>query len=164
MTISSLKLPLGFVSSKAAIDETSLPNSILSRDQADRFIDMVVDYSILLKRVRVVRVNNKSGEINKLDLGSIVTEGAHTTSKASTHVPNEKVVSYDVTKYRSAFDLKSDFSEDNIERDRIRDKVLTMFTKQIAIDTEMAAIEGDDSLDTGDAQTAENNLLGPNDG
>lgn len=164
MAVSSLKLPLGIISSKAAIDESSLPNSVLSREQADRFIDMVVDYSVLLKRVRVERVNNKSGEINKLDLGSIVTEGANATSKATTHVPNEKVVSYDVTKYRSAFDLKTDFNEDNIEGAGVRDKVLSMFTKQIAIDTEMAGIEGDDDLDVGDAQTAENNLLGVNDG
>ena len=67
-------------------------------------------------------------------------------------------------KYRSAFDLKTDFMEDNIEGTSVRDTLLNMFSKRIAIDTEMAAIEGDDSLTTGDGQTDANNLLGVNDG
>jgi len=160
----SIKMPLEEMISKSAIDESSLPNSVLNRQQADRFIDLMVDYSTLLKKVRVVRVNHNKGDINKLDLGSIVTEGAHTTSKATTRNPTERIVTYDNEKYRSAFDLKTDFMEDNLEKAGIRDTLLSMFTKQIAIDTEMAAIEGDDSLDVGDAQTDSNNLLGVNDG
>jgi hypothetical protein len=159
-----MKLPLKQLMQKAAIDETSLPNSVLNRQQANRFIDMVVDESVLMKHVRVVRTNNQKGEINKLDLGNIVTEGAHTTSKATTRTPTERVVTYDTEKYRSAFDLKTDFTEDNIERSGVRDRLLSMFTKRIAIDIEMAGIEGDSSLTTGDGQTDENNLLGPNDG
>lgn len=160
----SIKLPLRELMSKTAIDSNSLPNSVLNREQSNRFIDLVVDESVLLKKARVVRTNRNKGEINKLDLGTIVTEGAHTTSRASTRTPSESVVTYDCEKYRSAFDLKTDFMEDNLERAGIRDTLLSMFSKRIAIDTELAAIEGDDSLNTGDAQTAENNLLGVNDG
>jgi hypothetical protein len=39
-----------------------------------------------------------------------------------------------------------------------------MFSKQIANNTEMAAIQGDDDLATGDTQSDSNNLLGVNDG
>jgi len=162
--LDSLKLPLTQLFSKTAIDETSLPNSVLNRQQADRFIDLMVDTSVLLKRVRVRRVNHNKGEVNKLDLGTIVTEGAHTTSKATTRTPSESVMTYDCVKYRSAFDLKSDFTEDNIEGANIRNTLMSQFTKQIAIDSEMAAIEGDDSLTTGDGQSSANNLLGVNDG
>lgn len=164
MTI-DVKLPLGrIMASKTAIDNTSLPNSVLNREQADRFIDLLVDETVLMKRIRVVRTSRNKGEINKLDLGTISTEGAHTTSRATTYVPTERVVTYDCEKYRSAFDLKTDFMEDNIEGSAIRDTLLGMFTKRIAIDTEVAAIEGDDDLATGDGQSAENNLLGVNDG
>ena len=159
-----VKLPLKELMSKSAIDSTSLPNSVLNREQANRFIDLVVNESVLLQNIRVVRTNRNKGEINKLDLGSIVTEGASTTSKASTSVPTESVVTYDCEKYRSAFDLKTDFMEDNLERAGIRDTLLNMFSKRIAIDTELAAIEGDNTLTVGDAQTAQNNLLGVNDG
>jgi len=168
MPTQSLTIPLDemvkTMTSKAAIDESSLPNSVLNRQQANRFIDLVVNESVLVKRSRVSRVNNNKGEINKLDLGSIVTEGASATSNASTRTPTERVVTYDTEKYRSAFDLKTDFMEDNIEGQGIRDTLLNMFSKRIAIDTELAAIEGDASLATGDSQSDENNLLGVNDG
>lgn len=159
-----VKLPLKQLMQKSAVDSTSLPNSVLSRQQADRFIDLVVDETVLMKEVRVVRIDHQKGEINKLDLGNIVTEGAHTTSRATTHVPTERILTYDTEKYRSAFDLKTDFTEDNIEKAGIRDRLLGMFSKRIAIDIELAAIQGDDALTTGDAATPENNLLGVNNG
>lgn len=149
---------------KADIDATALPNSILNAQQANRFIDLVVDQSALLRLVRVVKIDHPTGEINKLDLGSIVSEGAGTTTTATTHTPTESVVTYTSVKYRSAFDLSTDFVEDNIEGGTVRDTLLNMFTKRIGTDAELAAIEGDDSLATGDAQTQENNLLGVNDG
>jgi len=149
---------------KTAIDGNSLPNSLLNRQQSDRFIDLLEDTSVLLKVARKMKKDHPKGEINKLDLGTIVTEGANATSKARTSVPTEAVVTYDMVKYRSAFDLRKDFLEDNIEKESVRDKVLSMFTKAMAIDAEMASIEGDDSLPVGDAQSAENNLLGVNDG
>lgn len=147
-----------------AIDEDTLPNSVLNRQQADRFIDLVVDYSVLLKQIRVVRINHQKGDINKLDIGQIATQGAKTTSTFMTTDPTESVVEYDTEKYRSGFDLKTDFIEDNLEGSGVRDTLLNMFTKRIAVDTEMASIEGDDDLPTGDAQSRENNLLGVNDG
>ena len=149
---------------KATIDGTSLPNSILNSQQANRFIDLVVDQSSLLKAVRTIRIDHPTGEINKMDLGSIVSEGAGTTTTATTHTPSESVVNYASVKYRSAFDLSTDFVEDNIEGGSVRDTLLNMFTKRIGTDAELAAIEGDDGLATGDGETQENNLLGANDG
>jgi len=160
----SIRLPLQQLMQKSVVDSNSLPNSVLSRQQADRFIDLVVDESVLMKEVRVVRIDHQKGEVNKLDLGGIVTEGAHTTYQASTHTPSERIMTYDTEKYRSAFDLKTDFTEDNIEKGGIRDRLLSMFTKQISNNVELAAISSDDSLPTGDAQTAENNLYGVNNG
>jgi len=159
-----IKLPLEEMVSKSAIDATSLPNSILNRQQVLRFIDLVIDYSVLLKRIRVEKVNAPKGERAKLDLGNIVTEGASTTSIATTRTPTEAVVSYDLVKYRSAFDLRTDFLEDSIEKAQARDTILNMFTKRIAIDSELAAIQSDNSLTVGDGQTDSNNLLGVNDG
>lgn len=159
-----IKLPLAELVRKSAIDEGTLPNSVLNRQQSNRFIDLVVNESVLLRKVRVVRVDHAKGEINKLDLGTIVTEGAGTTSTPTTRTPTERVVTYDMEKYRSAFDLRTDFLEDNIEKASVRDTLLGMFSKRIAIDTELAAIEGDNSLAIGDGQSAENNLLGVNDG
>ena len=164
MSASSIQLPLDRLVQKSTIDETALPNSVLNRQQADRFIDLVINESTLVKRIRIQRVGNPKGEVNKLDLGNIVTEGASTTSTPTTRLPQESVLTYDMVKYRSAFDLKTDFIEDNPEKGGVRDTLLTMFSKRIATDSEMAFIEGDASLATGDAQSNENNLLGVNDG
>ncbi len=159
-----ITLPLDQLMQKTQIDDTSLPNSVLNRQQSNRFIDLVINSSTLVRQVRTIRVDHPKGEINKLDLGTIVTEGANAVSKPTTRLPSESVVTYDMEKYRSAFDLKTDFMEDNIERASVRDTLLNMFTKQISNDTEIAAIEGDESLATGDNQSSENNLLGINDG
>ena len=157
------KVPLSRIQ-KTAIDETSLPNSVMNRQQADRFIDLVINESVLIRRSRVVRVNSNKGEVQKLDLGNIVTEGASTTSTPTTRIPQESVLTYDTEKYRSAFDLKTDFTEDNVEGAGVRDTFLNMFVKRIATDSELAYVKGDASLVTGDGQTNENNLLGVNDG
>lgn len=142
------------------IDESNLPESVLNVQQADRFIDLVIDSSILLKNLRTIRVNHNSGEINKLDIGEIVSEDANEVSVALNR-PTESKVTYANKKVRSAFDLVTDFVEDNLEGSGVRDTLMNMFTKRIAIDAEILAIEGDDSI-TG--TTKKDKLLKANDG
>lgn len=164
------KLPLNRLAVQKAcsagnvVDLTVLPNSQLPIDQAERFIDMLVDESRLLNNVRTLRVNNCRGRVNKLDLCSIVTEGASTTSCVISSVPEEATMEWNTEKYRASFAITSDFLECNLERARGRDTILNMFTKAMRRDMETAAIRGDASLATGDAQTRLNNLLGVNDG
>lgn len=146
---------------KAAIDETTLPNSVMNRQQADRFIDLVIDSSRLLKNIRTRRINHPKGEINKLNLGNIVTEAA-SISPATTSSPTDSTVKYDTEKARSAFDLVTDFVEDNLEGAGIRNTLLNMFSKRIAVDLELLAIEGDETIVI--PGTVEENLLGLNDG
>lgn len=163
------KLSIDHLLKKAAstdvIQTSEVANSILSRQQADRFIDLVVDTSSLLKAIRVARIDHPSGEINKLDLGHIVTESARATGVA-THKPTASKIEYDTEKIRSAFDITSDFTEDNLEGPSVRDKLLTMFTKRIAIDVEILALEGDDDVVpvSGSATELKDRLIMSNDG
>lgn len=169
MSLSS-KLPLNRIAVQKScgganvVDVTTLPNSLLQPEQADRFIDMLKDESKLLSAIRTERVNNSRGVIHKLDLCTVVTEGASTTSCPITSVPEEATLEWSTEKYRANFDITSDFLETNIERSRARDTFLNMFTKRMRMDMEIAAIQSDNSLATGDAQTRLNNLLGVNDG
>ena len=146
------------------IDNTTLPASVLPRQAADRFIDLVVDTSVLLKAVRVVKVDFPKGQINRLNLAEISSEGASAVSSASTYVPAESVINYDMVKYRSAFDLTRDFEMDNIEKFGARDTILNMFSKRVRTDNEIAFIQSDDTLPTGDGQSRFNNLCGVNNG
>ena len=146
------------------VDDTTLPASILNRQQADRFIDLVVDTSVLLKNIRVVRVDHPKGQINRLNLADISSEGVSAVSTPTTYVPSESVIEYDMVKYRSAFDLTRDFEFDNIEKMAVRDTLLNMFTKRIRKDNEIALIQSDDTLPTGDNASAFNKLCGVNNG
>ena len=46
---------------KSVVDQTSLPNSVLNRQQSDRFVDLLVDTSILTKMVRRERKDHDKG-------------------------------------------------------------------------------------------------------
>ena len=142
-----------------AIDEATLPNSVLNRVQSNRFIDLMINESTLLSRIRTSRVDHAKGEINKLDLGSISTEGA--AESVSTFEPTESKVEYDTVKLRSAFDLTSDFVEDNLQGSSIRDLIMGMFSKRVRTDVEIQAIEGDETIG---GVTVEAKLLKYNDG
>lgn len=81
----------------------------------------------------------------------------------STYAPTASTVNYDTKKVRSCFDLTSDFTEDNIEGTAVRDKLLEMFTKRIAIDLEILALEGDENV-AGTTTTRADRLVQANDG
>lgn len=162
------KLSIEHLLRKAAandmIDTSEVANSILSRQQANAFIDLVVDSSVMLKSVRTSRIDFPSGEINRLDIGNIVTESVDATGTA-THKPTASKIDYDTKKLRSCFDITSDFTEDNLEGAGIRDKLLAMFTKRISMDLEILAIQGDSSLFPANVDgTLSQRLLGGNDG
>lgn len=81
---------------EADISNTTQANGLLNRQQAETFLDLVHDYSRLLKKVREVRRNHPSGEINRLDLDQIVTEGAGAgTTAFLTSAPSPDTVDYD---------------------------------------------------------------------
>lgn len=147
-----------------SVDTVTLPGSLLNRQQADRFIDLVVDETMLMKMVRRERVDHCSGEIVRLDLCTPVTESASARSCTNTRLPSESFIRYDLEKYRSTFTIKQDFLECNLEGNRARDTLLNMFAKRMAMDLETAFILGDTALPMGDGQTDLNNLLGANDG
>jgi len=149
---------------EGAISPGTLPNSLLPVDTANRFIDETVNESVLLSKVRVLRVNACSGKIPKLDLAGPVTEGACATSCPTSHVPTENSLFYELVKYRSYFEIESDFLRCNLERGRVVDTIMGMFRKGIGTDSEIAAISSDDAITYGDDQSALHNLLGVNNG
>ena len=145
------------------IDTTSNPNLMKER-AADAFIDLLTDNSRLLKDITVVRTDACKGEIPRLDVTGPVSSGACATSCPAEHGINDSYITYDLVKYRSDFSIKHDFLECSKLGMNATDTIVNMFKKQINNDRELAAIEGDETLTTGDHQDAYNNLLGVNDG
>lgn len=149
---------------KGKMSETGLANSVLTRQQADAFMDLVVNESKLLQRVTTKRVNAPKGSLPKWDLPDIIVQGATATSTINRVTPQESVMTYDTEKYRLGGVIGDDFEEDNIEGSSARTKFLNMVRKGVANNVEYAALMSDDSTSVGDAQSDENNLLGVNDG
>ena len=134
----------------------------MSVEIPDRFIDLVVDESVLLKAVRVYRTSKPSGDLAKLDITGYVTESAtENTTSTETRAPTPNSVHYQNMKLRSQFDFTGELEEDNIEGAGGINTYLACLTKAIANDTETLSIEGDDS-DGG--STDRSRLIRANDG
>lgn len=116
----------------------------MNPEQADRFIDLTVDQSKLLKMVRLHRATASSGEIDKLLIGEPVTEDAALSPVAET-VPGSifSKVTYTTRKLRTALDLPKDVLEDNIEGENFQDTIMAAVAKRVATDHELLAIMGD---------------------
>ena len=145
------------------IDTTSNPNLMKGRE-ADSFIDLLTDNSKLLSDITIVRTDLCKGEIPRLDVQGPVSSGACATSCPVENGIQDDYLTYDMVKYRSDFSIKQDFLECSKLGQDATDTITNMFMRQINNDREMAAIEGDETLPTGDFQDRFNNLLGVNDG
>lgn len=115
----------------------------LNEEQADKFIDYIVDESVLLKKIRVVRMNTPEKAIAKIWIGEkVLYPAGHTsgftdwtTSKAT---PSKiKLVS---KKCRAKFVIGDDELEDNIEWESFKDHLMRMAAKACANQLEDAAI------------------------
>ena len=119
--------------------------------QADKFIDLTVDESVLLKLVRVEPTDNPKGELDLLNIGEPVTENAAENPEAQTfggtiYDPTFSYVPYACKKTRSAFNLTKEAEQANIERSALRARVMESFAKRMSTDLELLGIQGDDSL------------------
>lgn len=115
----------------------------LNPGQSDRFIDYVIDETVLKNNARIVRFRNETLEIDKIGVGSRVTvpkaEAADpgvrngiTTSKISL-VPKEIM---------TPFELSDVFKEINIEGDNVEDTIVRLMATQLANDLEELDING----------------------
>jgi hypothetical protein len=115
----------------------------LSNAQSDRFIDFVVDETVLKDNARVVRFRNESLEIDKIGVGRRVAvpkkeavdpqvRRGITTTKI-TITPRELMV---------PFEIGDNFRELNIEGDSIEETIIRMMSTQLANDLEDLYING----------------------
>ncbi len=136
--------------------ENLAAGGLMTPEQAEKFIDLTVDQSKMLKMVRVHRATRHSGEFPKLQIGQPVTEDASLTPVEET-VSGDifDKVSFAVKKLRSALDLPKDVLEDNIERENFQDTIMGAIAKRVATDHELLCIMGDTT-----AYSADNTKLG----
>jgi hypothetical protein len=115
----------------------------LNPAQSDRFIDFVIDETILKDNARVVRFRNESLEIDKIGVGKRVS-----VPKAEAADPNVRrgITTSKITlqpkEVMTPFEIGDTFREVNIEGDNIEDTVIRMMGNQTANDLEDGYING----------------------
>lgn len=123
---------------------------LLGTQQADKFIEMAVDQSTMLREARLVKMRAPVMELDK-----IATSGRVSKLKAEGMAPSElsepsfskvTLTSVDVI---TPFELTFEALEDNVEGGNMEDTVIRVMAKQTATDLEELAILGDTaSVDT----------------
>lgn len=115
----------------------------LNPAQSDKFIDYVVDESVLKNNARVVRFRNETLEIDKIGIGRRAA-----VPKAEAQDPgvrrgiNTSKVTLTPSTVMVPFEISDEFREINIEGDSIEDTIVRLMATQCANDFEELYING----------------------
>jgi hypothetical protein len=146
----------------------------LNDAQSDRFLDYVIDETVLKDNARIVRFRNENLDIDKIGVGRRVampkSEGVDpqvrrgiTTSKI-TITPHELIV---------PFEIGDNFRELNIEGDNVEETIIRLMATQLANDLEDLYINGNklgpavpqsDILEGGSSDAIKDSFLALSDG
>jgi hypothetical protein len=117
----------------------------LNPEQANKFIDFVLDQSVLLKEgITVRRMTADRADIDKISIGTRVIQKATEITAPGTLVgttPAKRQLT--VTEIILPVDVSFSWMEDNIERENFADHLTAMMAKTLVNDLEDLAINGD---------------------
>ena len=117
---------------------------LLNPQQSNRFLDYLVEQSVLLNDVRVVRMNQPTVEIDKVNVGTRIMRKATEAVDDGTNVdPTFTKISMTTVKLRLDWELSTEGLEDNIEGTSLEDHVASLMARQTANDLEDLALHGD---------------------
>jgi len=117
---------------------------ILYPKQANKFLDYVFDQSVLMKSARIVRMNEPTVDIDKIDIGKRIMRKATEAIDDGTNAdPTFSKISMTTVKLRLDWELTTEGFEDNIEGTSLEDHVASLMARQTANDLEDLYISGD---------------------
>lgn len=128
-----------------AVDTTDLAaGGLLSTGQADRFVDMSLDQSVMLKDARVVTMRSAVMELDKIAttgrVSQLRSEGVAPESLSEAGFSKVTLTAVDII---TPFEITMEALEDSIERGSLEETVIRVMARQTATDLEELAIEGD---------------------
>jgi|TARA_Y100000034_G_scaffold132527_1_gene195761 hypothetical protein len=123
---------------------------ILKPAQANRFIDFVVDQSVLLQNSRVVRMRSDQMEIDKLSVGTrLMAKATEASDTGANSAVTFTKVSLTTVKLRLDWEVSTESLEDNIEGDSLEDHLAQVMARQTANDLDDLFINGDTTSSNG---------------
>lgn len=119
---------------------------LLNPAQSNRFLDFVIDQSVLMQNARVVRMRTPSMEIDKLSVGTrLMAKATEATDTGSNAAVTFSKVSLTTVKLRLDWELSTEALEDNIEGAGLEDHIAQVMARQTANDMDDLLINGNTS-------------------
>jgi hypothetical protein len=130
---------------KAIITADSLATAgKLNTAQSDKFIDYVVDQTVLKNNARIVRFTNESLDIDKIGIGRrAAMPKAEAVDPGLRRGINTSKVTLTPREIMVPVEIGDTFREVNIEGESVEDTIMRMFATQMANDMEELYINGD---------------------
>jgi hypothetical protein len=118
--------------------------------QSNRFLDFVIDQSVLMQNARVVRMRTPQMEIDKVSVGTrLLSKATEATDDGSNAAVTFSKVSLSTVKLRLDWALSTESLEDNIEGASLEDHIAQMMARQTANDLDDLFINGNTSSNNG---------------
>lgn len=119
-------------------------NGKLNPAQSDRFIDFVINETVLGNNARVVRFRNEQLDIDKIGVGQrVAMPKAEATDPGLRRGVNTSKVTLAPTEIMIPFEISDIFRDINIEGDDVEEHIIKMMATQAANDVEELYIIGD---------------------
>jgi hypothetical protein len=135
-----------FVNKAGVITPQSFGNqqsNMLTKDEADKFIDYVVDQSFMKKNARVERMNAPTKTIAKVGIGNKILKPAKSAVDPGNTVSFETDQLTLTTKEIIAVaEISDDSMEDNLEGDQFVDHLMKMIASQAANELDLMCMYG----------------------
>lgn len=139
-----------------AIDQLDTNGGLLMPEQANAFIDLILDQPTILPTVRVVRMNAPEVKINRIGFGERILRAARQTGSANDDGSNDRYVrkADRAAPTTSQIVLRDDeviaevripyeVLEDNIEGQSLEEHIMRLIAQRAALDLEEKALWGD---------------------
>jgi len=130
----------------SGIQYNNADGGLLKPAQSNRFIDFVVDQSVLMQTSRVVRMRTPSMEIDKVSVGSrLLKKATELTDDGTNAAVTFSKVSLTSVKLRLDWAMSTESLEDNIEGSSLEDHLAQIMARQTANDLDDLLINGNTS-------------------
>lgn len=152
-----------------AVADMTTNGGLLMPEQADRFIDFVLDEPTMLPQIRFVRMNAPEVKINRMGFatrilrpaptsGSALDAGGNTRYLAAADRSKPTTSQITITSKEQIAEVRIPYEalEDNIEGRSMEEHVMRLIAQRVALDLEELAMWGD-TANVGDAYLAQMN-------
>lgn len=119
---------------------------LLSPEQAREFLRVAIDASVIMQEARIETSNSPKFEVPRIALGDRIlragTEGAR-LADADRVKPTTGLITLSTALFKGEVPISDEVFEDNIEREKVADTLMTMLAQAVGRDVEEIAIKSD---------------------